>query len=72
MLLSQLKETTSHGLKWNNSPTERLDRMLNKPDVRLITSQNTLRSLWLLMLSESWPLSSPMLLPTKPDWRKEG
>ncbi|KAK3738464.1 hypothetical protein RRG08_034754 [Elysia crispata] len=43
--------------------TERLNRMLNKPDVRLITSQNTLRSLWLMMLSESWPLPSPMLLP---------
>ncbi|KAK3742069.1 hypothetical protein RRG08_059600 [Elysia crispata] len=49
--------------------TERLDRMLNKPDVSLITSQNTLRSLWLMMLSESWPLPSPMLLP---NWRKEG
>ena len=42
--------------------TEGLDRMLNKPDISLITSQNTLRSLWLMMLSESWPLPSPMLL----------
>ncbi|KAK3803190.1 hypothetical protein RRG08_024103 [Elysia crispata] len=42
--------------------TERLDRMLNKPDISLITSQNTLTSLWLMMLSESWPLPSPMLL----------
>ncbi|KAK3755976.1 hypothetical protein RRG08_008373 [Elysia crispata] len=61
--------------------TERLDRMLNKPDISLITSQNTLTSLWLMMLSESWPLPSPMLLSnwrkeqrnsTKPFWRKEG
>ncbi|KAK3797044.1 hypothetical protein RRG08_036875 [Elysia crispata] len=42
-LWRELKETTSLGLKWNNSPTaqqftERLIRMLNKPDVEQFTS----------------------------------
>ena len=36
--------------------------MLNKPDISLIISQNTLTSLWLMMLSDSWLLPSPMLL----------
>ncbi|KAK3772625.1 hypothetical protein RRG08_006756 [Elysia crispata] len=42
--------------------TECLDRMLNQPDISLITSEDTPKSLWLIMLSELWPLPSPKIL----------
>ncbi|KAK3787204.1 hypothetical protein RRG08_053314 [Elysia crispata] len=42
--------------------TEPLDRMLNTPDISLITSQANLRTLWPMMLSELWPLPSQMQL----------
>ncbi|KAK3785279.1 hypothetical protein RRG08_028582 [Elysia crispata] len=55
MKLSELKETTLHGLRWNNSPTaqqftECLNRMLHTPVTSLITSQATARPLWSIML----------------------
>ncbi|KAK3716730.1 hypothetical protein RRG08_064671 [Elysia crispata] len=69
MLLSQLEETTSHRLRWNNAPTaqqftEPQDRMLNTPDTSLITSLGTLRPLWPTMLSGLWPLPSQKQLPS--------
>ncbi|KAK3774847.1 hypothetical protein RRG08_004241 [Elysia crispata] len=68
MRLSELKETTSHGLRWNNSPTaqqftEGLDRMLHTPVTSLITSQATARPMWSIMLFGLWPLPSPLQLP---------
>ncbi|KAK3720466.1 hypothetical protein RRG08_058355 [Elysia crispata] len=69
MLLSQLKKTTWHGLRWNNAPTaqqftEPQDRMLNTPDTSLITSLGTLRPLWPTMLSGLWPLPFQKQLPS--------